>query len=94
MKKILTIITALTLAAGAAYAGCGKKQTDAGELKNYDADSKAITVVVDDKKVKLTVTPSTKATGKDGSDAKIEDLVGKNVKVVSEHKKVDSISES
>ena len=93
MKYILTIFAVLGIA-GAAIAGCGKKQTDTGELKSYDADSKAITLMVDGKKAKLTLTGSTKVKNKDGSEAKIEDLVGKNVKVISEHKKVDSVEQA
>ncbi len=42
MKKILGIITALCLMAGASYAGCGKKVTNTGTLKSYNAEKKTI----------------------------------------------------
>lgn len=86
MKKILAILTALSLMVGASYAGCGKKVTNAGKLKSYDAEKKQIVVVGEDgKPAKLTITPTTK-----GAD-KLKGLVGKDVKVISEHKKVDSV---
>ena len=88
MKKFLAIITVLGAFAGIAVAGCGKKETNTGELKAYDADSKAITIVEGDKEIKLTLTPDT-----EGGD-KVADLVGKKVEVVSEHKKVDSVKEA
>ena len=95
MKKFLALIAAIAVSASAAHAGCGKKVTDAGNLSKYDADTKAIVVkLADGKKAKLTVTPSTEYKGKDGKAVKAEDLVGKDVKVVSEHKKVDSITAS
>ncbi len=94
MKTILTIMTVLGLAAGVAFAGCGKKTTDAGSLKKYDADSKSIVVKTEDGQAKVTLTASTAIKDKDGKDAKIEDLVGKSVKVVSEHKKADSVTET
>jgi hypothetical protein len=93
MKTILSILTVLALA-GAAYAGCGKKVTDSGTLKSFDADTKSIVVEADGKETKLTITPSTASKAKDGSEAKLEDLVGKTVKVISEHKKVDEVAES
>ena len=94
MKSILAIIAALAVGAGAAFAGCGKKVTDAGELKAFDADTKQITVVVGDSEVVRKVTPSTKTTGKDGAEVAVADLVGKKVTVVSEHDKIDTIAES
>ncbi len=84
MKKILGILTALCLMAGASYAGCGKKVTNTGVLKSYDAESKKITVI--GAKGALTITPKTKG-AKD-----LKALVGKKVKVISEHKKVDSVA--
>ena len=87
MKKILAILTALCLMVGASYAGCGKKVTNNGSLKSYDAEKKQIVVVgADGKLAKLTITPKTK-----GAD-KLKGLVGKKVKVISEHKKVDSVA--
>lgn len=87
MKKFITIIAALGIAAGAAYAGCGKKETTKGTLQKFDAEAKAITVKdAEGKSVKLTLTPSVKGD--------INALVGKTVTVVSEHKKVESVTGS
>jgi len=83
MKKILGILTALCLMAGISHAGCGKKVTDTGVLKAYDAETKQITIV--GAKSKLTITPKTKGA------RNLKALVGKKVKVISEHKKVDSV---
>jgi hypothetical protein len=94
MKKILAICASTVVLALSASAACGKKVTNTGELKSYDAESKSITVVEGDKEVKVTLTPTTVAKGKDGAEAKVEDLVGKTVKVVSEHNKADSVEES
>jgi hypothetical protein len=93
MKTILSILTVLALA-GAAYAGCGKKVTDSGTLKSFDADTKSIVVEADGKETKITITKATATKAKDGSEAKIKDLVGKTVTVVSEHSKADAVSES
>lgn len=87
MKKFLAIIAIASLSAGAAVAGCGKKVTNEGTLKSYSAESK--TIVVESKEGKstnLTLTPSSS-----GAD-KVESLIGKNVKVVSEHGKIDSVA--
>jgi len=87
MKKLLTLIAALTIAAGAAYAACGKTETTKGTLQDYDAETKAITVKdAEGKAVKLTLTPSVKGD--------IKALVGKTVTVISEHKKVSSVTGS
>ena len=87
MKKILAILTALCLMVGASHAGCGKKVTNSGKLSSYDAEKKQIVVVgADGKKAKLTITPKTKGANK------LKSLVGKKVKVISEHKKVDSVA--
>jgi hypothetical protein len=87
MKHILTIIAALGVAAGVAHAGCGKKETTQGTLEKYDAEAKVITVKpTEGQAVKLTLTPSTKGD--------IAALVGKKVTVISEHKKVDSVTGS
>ena len=94
MKKLLSILTIVAFAATAAYAGCGKKETDSGTLKSVDAEKKQITVEVAGKAVNRTLTPSTKTTAKDGSEAKIDALVGKAVKVVSEPGKIDTVSEA
>ena len=89
MKTILTILTVIGLATGA-YANCGKKVTDTGELKSYDADAKTITVKGSDKPFKIT--SATEIKDKDGKTVKIKDLIGDDVKVVSEHNKADSVT--
>lgn len=95
MKKFLALIAVVALAASSAYAGCGKKVTDEGELTSYDADTKSLVVDLGDgKTAKVTATPSTEAKGKDGKAIELADLVGKKVKVVSEHKKADSVTEA
>ena len=92
MKKILAIIASLALA-GAVYAGCGKKITSVGKLDAIDAKKKtlAITPASKDKKG-LRLTKKTKITGADGKIAKIEDLKGQQITVISEHGKVDSVA--
>lgn len=89
MKTILTIVAVLGLALSGAYAGCGKKVTDTGKL-SYDKDTKSL--AIKGAKKPITLTPSTKITGADGKEAKIADLDGKKVTVVSEHGKADSVS--
>lgn len=92
MKRMLSAILALTLVfsviAGTAYAGCGKKVTNNGTLNNLDSAKKIIVVG----ETKLTVTPSTKAVDSDGKTTELANLVGKNVTVISEHSKVDSVT--
>ncbi len=83
MNKLFAILTALCLMAGASHAGCGKKVTDTGVLKSYNAETKQIVVV--GAKDKLTITPKTQGA------AQLKNLIGKKVVVISEHKKVDSI---
>lgn len=86
MKKLLTLLSVLALSVGA-NAGCGKKVTDTGTLKDFDADAKKVTIEkADGKTATITLTPST--TGAD----KVADLKGKAVTVVSEHGKADSIA--
>jgi hypothetical protein len=85
MKNILLIAATLCFAAGSAFAGCGKTVTNKGELKSFDSGSKKIVVVDGGKEVKLTLSPGAK-----GAD-KLEGLVGKDVVVESEHKKVTSV---
>ncbi|MBL9205652.1 MAG: hypothetical protein JNN01_11240 [Opitutaceae bacterium] len=86
MKTFLTLVASLTLATGIAYAGCGKKETTTGILEKYDATAKALVVKgADGKSVSLTLTPDSKA-------ANVQALVGKTVTVVSEHKKIDSVT--
>lgn len=88
MKNILSILSALALAA-AAQAGCGKTVTNEGTLKSFDAEKKVV-VVADKagKETKITLTAKTK--GADG----VKELVGKSVKVESEHGKASSISKA
>lgn len=92
MKKFLALMAVIGLAAFTAEAGCGKKVTNEGTLSTYDADTKSLVVESDDGKSKLTVTPKTEAKDKDGKKVDLADLVGKKVKVVSEHKKIDSVT--
>ncbi len=95
MKKLLALMAVVALAAGSAYAGCGKKVTDEGKLTSYDAETKALVVELKDgKSATLTATPATEAKNKDGKKTELSELVGKTVKVVSEHKKIDSVSEA
>lgn len=87
MKQFLTILAIASLSLGSAYAGCGKKVTNEGTLKSFDAATKTVTVEgKDGKAATITLTPAT--TGAD----KAATLVGKAVKVVSEHGKADSIA--
>jgi hypothetical protein len=86
MKKLLGLLAMVALTFSA-QAACGKKVTDEGTLKSYDAEKK--TVVIEKaggKTSTVTLTPTT--TGAD----KVADLVGKSVKVVSEHGKADSVA--
>ena len=86
MKKLLTLL-ALAALSLSAQAACGKKVTDEGTLKSYDAEKKQVVVTkADGKEATLTLTPAT--TGAD----KAADLVGKAVKVISEHGKAASVA--
>ena len=88
MKKLLALLAMAALTLGA-QAGCGKKVTDEGKLKSYDAEKKsAVIEKADGKTATVTLTPTT--TGAD----KVAGLVGKSVKVVSEHGKADSVAEA
>jgi hypothetical protein len=88
MKKLLALLAMASLTLGA-QAGCGKKVTDEGTLKSYDAEKKsAVIEKADGKTATVTLTPTT--TGAD----KVAGLVGKSVKVVSEHGKADSVAEA
>ena len=83
------------LSADSAYAGCGKKVATVGELESYDTGTKALTIDVTqtsqknqrDKTVQLTLTPDSKTMG----GRAIEELVGQQLSVVSEHGKVDYV---
>ena len=86
MKKLLALLAMATLTLGA-QAGCGKKVTDEGTLKSYDAEKKTVVVEkADGKTATVTLTPTTA-----GAD-KVAALVGKAVKVVSEHGKAESVA--
>ncbi len=91
MKFILSMVLVLSLgfsvASGTVFAGCGKKVTNKGTLKSVDSDTKVIVVASKGEETKLTLTPGTKAKG-----AKLADMVGKYVTIISEHKKVGSIT--
>jgi len=85
MKKLLAILTIVAISAGSSFAGCGKKVTDEGKLTSFDAEKKELIITTaDGKTVTRVLTPAV--------TTKVEDLVGKSVKVVSEHNKVDSIT--
>ncbi len=95
MKKLLTILTIAAVAAGSAYAGCGKTVTDKGTLESINTEKKEVVIkTADGKSVTRTLTPATATTGKDGKTAAADSLKGKTVSVVSEHGKVNTISES
>ncbi len=87
MKKLLAILTIVAVSAGSSFAACGKKVTDEGKLTSFNAEKKELTITTaDGKTVTRVLTPDT--TGAD----KVADLVGKSVKVVSEHNKADSVT--
>jgi hypothetical protein len=86
MKKLLTLL-ALAVLSISANAACGKKVTDEGTLKSYDAEKKVVVIEkADGKSASITLTPTT--TGAD----KAATLVGKAVTVISEHGKADSVA--
>ena len=94
MKAMLSLIVVFVLAAGAAYAGCGVKDTNEGTVKSFDADEMVIVVAGEDgEEVKITLTKATKVTDGEGNETKPSTLVGKKVKVVSEHAKADSVQQ-
>ena len=91
----VALLAIVALSAGSAYAGCGKKVATVGELESYDAGTKALTIDVTqtsqksqrNKTVQLTLTPDSKTMG----GREIEQLVGQQLSVVSEHGKVDYV---
>ena len=101
MKYIITILTVLTLAAGSAWAGCGKKMSSIGKLESWDAETKKITIAImqssnpkelQSKSAKLTMTPDSSIVHAGKVDSvNIADVVGKNISVVSEHGKIDFV---
>jgi len=89
MKKALALLAVSTIALGSAYAGCGKVVTNEGKLKSFDAATKKVVVEgKDGKAATLTLTPTSK-----GAD-EAEKLVGKDVKVDSEHGKITNIAKA
>ena len=87
MKKFLSLLTIIALSSAPAFAGCGKSVTNEGKLKSFDAATKTLEVEGKDGKVaKITLTPTTK-----GADS-VSGLVGKAVKVESEHNKATSVA--
>ena len=91
MKFILSMVLVLSLgfsiASGTVFDDCGKKVTNKGTLKSVDSGTKVIVVASKGEETKLTLTPGTKAKG-----AKLADMVGKYVTIISEHNKVDSVT--
>ncbi len=85
MKKLILILAVLGFGVGGAIAGCGAKITNTGELKSYDADAKAIVVIEGDEEVKIEITEDTTI------PENLSEMVGENVKVISEHGKADSV---
>lgn len=92
MKRMIALIALAGFALGTAYAGCGKKVTDTGELKAFDAEKKMITITIGGEDKKLKVTPQTAMTDAEGKKAEAATLIGTKVTVISEHKKVDSVA--
>jgi hypothetical protein len=76
MKKLITILAVIAMS-GSIYAGCGVKVPVAGKLSAYDAEKKVLTIGEE----QVTLAASATIKDADGKDAKIEDLVGKDVEV-------------
>jgi hypothetical protein len=94
LRALVCLVVALALATGAAYGACGKKDTTEGTLTSVDAATKTVVVkAADGKEVKLTMTATTAVKDAGGKSAEASALVGKSVKVVSEHAKIDSITQ-
>lgn len=86
MKNILSILTALAIAA-AAQAGCGSKISSKGTVKSYDSEKKELVVSVGGSDTTYTLTPET-----EGAD-KAADLKGKTVEInVDKHVKSKVLS--
>jgi hypothetical protein len=88
MKKLITILAAITLA-GSAYAGCGLKVAVNGELSAYDAETKTLTIGEE----KVTLDASATIKDAEGKDVAIGDIVGKKVEVSTDKhtKKAESV---
>ena len=76
MKKLFSILAVIAMS-GSLYAGCGVKVAVNGKLSAYDAEKKVLTIGEE----KVTLAASATIKDADGKDAKIEDLVGKNIEV-------------
>ena len=95
LRAIVCLFVVLALVAGATYGACGKKDTNEGTLTSTDAATKSVVVKgADGKEVKLTLTPTTAVKDTTGKVVDVASLVGKSVKVVSEHAKIDSITQT
>jgi ribosomal protein L18E len=89
MKRLLTFAIALTIA-GSAYAACGIKVPVNGKLASYNKEKKELKVG----EQAITLEATAKIIGADGKEAKIEDLVGKEVTVSTDKhtKKGESVT--
>ena len=76
--------------AGSAYAGCGLKVPVTGKIDSYNKEKKELKIG----KESIALTATVKVTGEDGKEAKIEDLVGKEVTVSTDKhtKKGESVT--
>ena len=91
LMKTFSLIVVLALSAGAASADCGVKDTNEGTLQSVNADKNEVVVVGEDgKEVKLTLTANTEVMDAEGNKAEVSKLVGKKIKVVSEHAAIDT----
>ena len=96
MKAMLAMIVVFAIGTGVAYAGCGVKDTHEGTLKSFDEEKNVIVVAVageDGEEVEITLTAKTQVTDGEGKETKASNLLGKKVKVVSEHAKADSVQQ-
>ena len=89
MKHLLTVALALTMTASS-YAGCGVKVPVSGKLASYDKEKKELKIG----EQAITLAAAAKIIGADGKEAKIEDLVGKEVTVSTDkhNKKGESVT--
>lgn len=92
MKPLCAMLVVLLAAGTVVSADCGVKDTHEGTLQSVDSKNKVIVVSVGtDKTVELELTDSTEVKDADGNAVKVSELVGSNVKVISEHSRIDSI---
>ena len=89
MKHLLSFALALSLTASA-NAGCGIKVPVSGKVASYDKEKKELKVG----EQAITLAATVKVIGADGKEAKIEDLVGKEVTVSTDkhNKKGESVT--